>query len=193
MTWTLVEIESTAHNLKFGIEENGSSLTHRRFLELLNESQDFRRFYNRTLAESRFEAFLWENKPLVRKNLDENYECNLVKNTYLAGASPDSHTFSQYFDSQKNVVVFPNLGRDAVLIAPCPRQNKTCYPHIGTFVRRCDEEQIDDFWRITGEQMVTAVGDEPKWLSTSGLGVFWLHVRIDSRPKYYQTPEYKKL
>lgn len=28
------------------------------------------------------------------------------------------------------------------------------------------------------------------WLSTSGLGVYWLHFRIDARPKYYQYSEF---
>ena len=27
--------------------------------------------------------------------------------------------------------------------------------------------------------------DAPAWVSTSGLGVSWLHIRIDTRPKYY--------
>lgn len=33
--------------------------------------------------------------------------------------------------------------------------------------------------------------DVPIWLSTSGLGVYWLHVRLDTRPKYYNHDEYK--
>jgi hypothetical protein len=28
------------------------------------------------------------------------------------------------------------------------------------------------------------------WLSTSGLGVAWLHIRLDSTPKYYQHQPY---
>ena len=27
--------------------------------------------------------------------------------------------------------------------------------------------------------------DQKLWVSTSGLGVFWLHLRLDSYPKYY--------
>ena len=29
-------------------------------------------------------------------------------------------------------------------------------------------------------------GGTPVWMSTSGAGVSWLHIRLDSRPKYYQ-------
>lgn len=32
----------------------------------------------------------------------------------------------------------------------------------------------------------------PLWVSTSGLGVSWLHVRLDSRPKYYTYAPYKQ-
>ena len=29
------------------------------------------------------------------------------------------------------------------------------------------------------------------WLSTSGLGVAWLHLRLDHEPKYYQYAPYR--
>jgi hypothetical protein len=35
------------------------------------------------------------------------------------------------------------------------------------------------------------VSDERRWLSTSGLGVSWLHMRLDSTPKYYNWQPYK--
>ena len=33
--------------------------------------------------------------------------------------------------------------------------------------------------------------DRSVWLSTSGMGVSWLHVRIDQVPKYYTFPAVK--
>ena len=30
-----------------------------------------------------------------------------------------------------------------------------------------------------------AAAAKPVWLSTSGMGVAWLHFRLDQRPKYY--------
>ena len=30
------------------------------------------------------------------------------------------------------------------------------------------------------------------WLSTAGLGVYWLHLRLDTRPKYYSFQPYRK-
>jgi hypothetical protein len=31
------------------------------------------------------------------------------------------------------------------------------------------------------------------WVSTSGLGVYWLYIRLDSFPKYYNFQPYKTL
>ena len=36
-------------------------------------------------------------------------------------------------------------------------------------------------------------GDMPLWVSTAGLGVSWLHVRLDARPKYYRHDAYTDL
>ncbi|MDZ7720971.1 MAG: hypothetical protein U5K72_19280 [Balneolaceae bacterium] len=191
--WNIAVIDSSKQNVKFGIHEDGSPISNRYFLELLRDSQPFREFYNGFLADSDYEAFFWENKPITNNNLGDDYECNILNSDFLAGRSPDAQTFKQYFKRGQLVVTFPNLGNDAELIVPCPQKKNDCYTHIGTFVRNADDDQIDEFWRITGRETLKAIGSKPKWLSTSGLGVFWLHVRIDTIPKYYQTKEYKKI
>jgi hypothetical protein len=191
--WGITEKESTNQSLKFGIDEDGDPISNQNFLGLLSNSQPFRKFYNGFLAASDYDAFFWENRPITDQNLGDDYECNIINSDFLASRTPDSHTFSQYFEKDKKVVTFPNLGNDAQLIVPCPRKKDNCYTHIGSFVRKADEDQIDKFWQITGHETLQEVNSKPKWLSTSGLGVFWLHVRIDTIPKYYQTKEYKKL
>lgn len=191
--WKVSEIESSQQNIKFAIHEDGSPISNRYFLELLQDSQSFREFYNSFLAETDYEAFFWENKPMMGQNLGQDYECTILNSAFLASRSPDSQTFRQYFDKDKMVVTFSNLGNDAELIVPCPQKDDNCYTHIGSFVRKADDEQIDEFWKITGRETLREIGSKPKWLSTSGLGVFWLHVRIDTIPKYYQTKEYKKI
>ncbi len=46
-------------------------------------------------------------------------------------------------------------------------------------------------WRVAKDGAPLAVGAAPRWLNTSGLGVPWLHVRIDSRPKYITYRPYR--
>ena len=168
-------------------------MSHRQFLNSLANNREFVEWYNQYLTESDFEAFFWENKPVTEDNLDDTYECTLVKSSSLARVSPDSQTFQSYFSEMSDVVSFPNLGGDAQLVVPCPITEKSSYTQIGSFVRNAPEHQIINFWERTGSEMLSAITKQPRWLSTSGLGVYWLHVRIDSVPKYYQTDEYKRV
>jgi len=40
-------------------------------------------------------------------------------------------------------------------------------------------------------EALARLSDRPLWISTAGMGVNWLHVRLDSRPKYYRHAPYK--
>ena len=48
-------------------------------------------------------------------------------------------------------------------------------------------------WRAEGEEVSThmLLETSPLWVSTAGLGAPWLHVRLDSRPKYYRFSSYR--
>lgn len=186
-------IEKSENSIRFFVEENGDRISYHRYLEILKQDTDFREQYNNYLADCVFEAFFWENKPVMQQNLEEAYECTLVKSDFLASVKPDANTFNSYFTSKEDVVTFPNLGGDAELIVPCPISDHAIYTQIGSFVRNAPDSQIQEFWKVVATEMLKQVGTEPRWLSTSGLGVFWLHARIDSIPKYYQTNEYKTL
>ena len=52
-------------------------------------------------------------------------------------------------------------------------------------------QQICRLWHSVGQAVCGALSDQPIWISTSGLGVAWLHIRLDSSPKYYQHQPYK--
>lgn len=189
--WKTAEIDSSDQHFKFGIREDNSPVSNSTFLKRLGNSEPFRKFYNGILVDSGFEAFFWENKPITNDLLVEEYECNLIDSGYLAGKYPDIETFQDHFDRSKEVVCFSNLGKDAQLIAPVPKGEVDCYTHIGVFVRKADKHQADVFWKRVAKETMQGINEEPVWLSTSGLGVLWLHARIDSYPKYYQTAEYK--
>lgn len=126
------------------------------------------------------------------------FEFVLLDAQSLASRAPDAVTYSDYFtddDNYKNndegIVVFDNLGGDATLVAPSPRAGHEAYGHLATFVRNAPVKQIDSFWRVTGKTVESCVSDVPIWLSTAGGGVAWLHIRIDSYPKYYGHSEYR--
>ena len=176
--------------IQYRITDQHGEMSIRRVIDLLVSDNAFRLFYNRLLAECSFEAFYWEHPPVTVDRLDDSYTFVLVNSKALLRVTPEPDTFKSHF-SGEGVVVFPNLGGDALLIVPTPIAEHVQYAHLGDFVRHAPPEQIDQFWKKAGETWQGAIGADKKWLSTAGLGVYWLHLRIDSRPKYYKFQPYK--
>jgi len=85
------------------------------------------------------------------------------------------------------------------------------YSDLANFVRRADVRQVMETWRLAVRHYLDrledprgasakkagepaprdGVDDAPVWLSTSGMGIAWLHLRLDSRPKYYTYRPYR--
>jgi hypothetical protein len=69
------------------------------------------------------------------------------------------------------------------------------YKNLREFSNNASIEQKERFWQKVGEKMEESLlnaNGAPRWLSTNGLGVSYLHAtRIDSRPKYYSFEEYR--
>lgn len=154
----------------------------------------FRDFFIRLLADSPCEAFFWETPPLTRSSLNDEFEFVLVNSPQLAGVRPDQNSFTNRFrsaDPDQSVIEFSNLGGDAALVVPCPMEAATAYTHLATFSRGAPEQQQHNLWATVGTALERRISDKPIWLSTSGLGVFWLHIRLDSYPKYYTHPPYR--
>ena len=154
-------------------------------LECLARQADFRTFFSRLLAAAPYAAYFWETPPVTLQTAGQTFECVLVDAPALAGVTADAGAFSCYFSESTGVVDFPNLGRDAWLVAPCPRGPRHVYVHLAAFVRGAPAALQQAFWQRLGEVTRERLSPEPLWLSTSGLGVYWLHARLDSTPKYY--------
>lgn len=113
------------------------------------------------------------------------------------------HSASAHSASGRNrfAAAFPNLSGDAVLIVPTgattllPQTiNLDAYAHLVAFVRRGGAAEVDAFWKAVFQQMTQRLRQNPQtwiWLSTSGDGVSWLHMRCDTTPKYYRFKPFK--
>lgn len=143
------------------------------------------------LASAPFEAFFWEVAPMSTHTWQLPFECVVLPAPELARSGPDAHAFAEHFSPTESVVEFANLGGDASLIVPCPRAPASVYPHLAAFLRQAPPDQLDELFRSIGRATSECLTDTPFWLSTSGSGVAWLHVRIDKRPKYYQYKPYR--
>ncbi len=173
--------------------EDGAVLSYAQVIEHWGNDTGFAMFFSKQLAASAFEAFLWETPPITRDSLQRPFECVLVDSPQLAQASPDSIAFAEHFetDSGQMIVSFDNLGGDARLIAPCPLEPISACTHLAAFLRQAPADAVVELWRSVSEAVSSALSDQPLWVSTCGLGVYWLHVRLDSFPKYYRYAPYQ--
>ena len=71
--------------------------------------------------------------------------------------------------------------------------DRQIYAHLGAFARGAPSQQQHGFWRMVGAETAARLSDRPLWLSTNGLGVAWLHARLDSWPKYYSYRPYRAM
>lgn len=182
---------SSNYTLHFQITANEALLSYSQVIELWQHSTPFRHFFNGILVNAPFPAFFWEVAPINKQELEKPFEFVLVNSSILPQVVADPQAFQEYFHSDQLVVDFWNLGKDARLIVPTPRAETSCYPHLAQFVRNAPAEQIDAFWQRVGEVYAASLHEQPLWLSTAGLGVSWLHLRLDIRPKYYRYEGYK--
>lgn len=193
MWQTNTESESNGRIIKIAIDESGSRLRFSDVLTLLCDSADFRHYFTEQLSSVPFNAFRWETPPVTTTSIDRKFECVLIDSPGLL-KMPDVAAFSNYFKSHTvddGVAVFPNLGNDAIMVVPCPVATDSAYGHIGAFLRNAPEHQRHSLWQTVGKVMASCLSAKPVWLNTAGAGVAWLHIRLDSRPKYYNYLPYK--
>ncbi len=183
-------IDGQSH--KFILYRQDEQLRYRDFIILLQDDDEFRLFFINLLSDIPFHAYQWETPPVTSDSTDQPFEF-VVHNSPGIDLPPEPGPFQQYFDDTNEgheIVVFNNLGNDARLIAPTPKGEGLNYSHIGVFTESAPMEQQQVLWQTVGQATEELISDQPLWLNTAGGGVAWLHVRLDSRPKYYRHRPY---
>jgi hypothetical protein len=167
-------------------------LTFRRMFELFEREPAFADWYAAWLADRRVAGVFWEHPPLTTSLLERAAEVVLIDGPALDRIEPDRAPFAGHFADAvgERVVSFENLGRDALLVVPCPVGPTEAYGHLASFVRSAPPEQVRALFRRVASAMLERASATPIWLSTAGMGVAWLHVRLDARPKYYRHRAY---
>lgn len=189
------ESESTS------VEKYKTSYSYGHFLEKIESDQNLLKSFLEILRGTKFKAYYFETPKIEKKSLySKKFEFVLVDAAkQLENVNPDEHAFQEYFhecaSERKSVTSFLNLGGDALLVAPCPNTDvdTKSYSHLAPFVRNAPKNQILEFWSESAKQALKHIkrkGSHPTWMSTCGTGVYWLHLRLDSRPKYYSYDPY---
>lgn len=178
------------YTVQFCIQKDSSPVSYADVIHAWQQDVTFRNFFIDLLLASPYPAFRWETPPITAATASRPFEFVLINSPGLA-RSPDRQTFAQHFQSKQGIVTFPNLGKDAVLVVPCPSNPLVDYGHLGAFIRQASKTQQQELWTAVGDAMANRLDDQPVWLSTAGGGVAWLHVRLDDYPKYYHYQPYR--
>jgi hypothetical protein len=174
------------------LDDAGGGLTFEQVIRGWSADELFRAFWLSNLRAVEMAAYCWECPPVTAASWSQPFECAFVASPGLAQAPADPEAFAAHFRRDREAVTFDNLGRDAVLVAPCPGPAGADYSHLASFTATAPQAQQDALWQAVGQAMEARVGARPAWLSTAGHGVAWLHVRLDDRPKYYQFAPYRR-
>lgn len=137
--------------------------------------------------------FFYETK-VCTKDLDTPYESKYIPDSRLEYLENYHSSFNTHLKSStsKYVTKFPNLAGDSILIIPIPKKGKN-FTTIKDFIDNASTTQQIEFWRYVSKSIKDVLEKNDKiYVSTHGLGVPYFHLRLDTRPKYYQTQEYKK-
>lgn len=178
---------------------DGAPLTYQEVLDLWASDDEFTESYIGGLCSSEFTAFRWETPALTEVSLQQPFEHVLLNAPAFARRATDSRTFApQLAKHGADVAAFNNLSGDAVLVVPAALSADDNYGHLAAFLRNAPAGQVRLLWKVVADTMRNLLETPPQgttrqpiWLSTAGGGVAWLHVRFDSRPKYYGHQPYR--
>lgn len=181
---------TTSHEVRHA---TGTPLTRAEATRLLASDAAFRTLLVRALADAPQQAFFWECPPTSRTHQDRPFSFVLVDAPSLARTVASPEDFEPRFEARPSddVLTFPNLGGDATLVVPAPRAEHAHYAHLAAFVRGAPAAQVNALLRALGVAIEKQLSLAPLWVSTAGLGVPWLHLRLDARPKYYRHAPFK--
>jgi hypothetical protein len=192
MDWD-AEIESLERGRirRIRVRRDGTPVAHGDAVAAWRDDAGFRGRFIGWLAEAPFEAYFWETPAVTEDTISRAFEFVFVDAPSLAAMPPDVAAFREHFRDTVAVSAFHNLGGDALMVAPNLGAAGHAYPHLAAFARAARVDVQHELWRTVGSYASARIGARPLWVSTSGLGVAWLHVRLDSDPKYYTFEPYR--
>lgn len=175
---------------------DGAPLSWGEAIELLrDEAPDLRQAIAEQIRAAPWPALYWEAAPVAAGRTDARFRWVLLDAPALAGKALDRRAFAAHLadgEGRPEVRGFANLGGDAWLLAPTQAcQPAETYLHLAAFCRGAPAAQVDALWRAAGQAIADRLEPAPRWLSTAGLGVGWLHLRLDTRPKYIRHQPFK--
>lgn len=195
MTRWCLESVSDGSTTGVPVDSSGCVLEFSTVVERWRSDDGFVDDFVALLASLDYRAFLWETPPVTRGTMARCFEFTAIDCPAL-DRHPDPSPFRDQLETaaSESVTSFANLGGDARLVVPVPTRGDVSpdCSHLAAFTRTAPIELQRRFWAAVAMAMEQRVSDQPVWLSTSGLGVAWLHARLDDQPKYFEHKPYRK-
>lgn len=189
---TTAQSDNAGRLVKYRVHEGGKSLRFEDVLRLWESDAAFVDFYLSLFPQCGYKGYVWETPAICSGTLQRQFEF-VVHSAPKAFSRPDRETFQSYFNTEEapdGIVAFENLGRDALLIVPSPYRKDADYTGLCEFLREAPLSQQRALWQELSRHARSRVSDRPMWMSVAGGGVAWLHLRLDSIPKYYRYEPY---
>jgi hypothetical protein len=191
--WTQKILGKQDQGLRLGILEGEKRLSYQEVFQGWASDEAFALFYASILKQSGFSGFFWEHPALISEYLDQPYEFILLETDGFQDRKLNQQAFAEHLHPDTPVASFFNLGKNAQLVAPSLQATPDTYKHFGNFIRHAPSDQIVALFQQVEKLMLEEVRLGKRiWLNTEGMGVIWLHIRLDTRPKYYKSQRYKQ-
>ena len=166
-------------------------------------NRNFQHFFKILAQEDPdFRHVFFELPPLNKKTLKKPAEFILIEapifKTRVKDVRYDIFASKHHLPQCKRSTAcnFPNRSGNAVMIVPKGdnNMNNDRYTDLMSFAIKASEKEFYDLFKKVGQLSLKEIKKNPQrptWISTHGLGVIWLHVRLDTIPKYYDWLPYK--
>ncbi len=175
------------------IYSNGNPLSFKDVIARWKKDEEFHDFYRDLLIEFGGTGCFWEHPPISKFNENDTYEVTIIKTSSFEGRLADCTPFLSQVTNNEKFISFENLSKSAKLLIPNPNVFDNNCRDLIEFLTNAERRDISVFFVRIGSLIdeEISVDSSYRYLSTHGLGVIWLHVRLDLRPKYYHHRPYK--
>lgn len=183
---------STQRGIRYQFHTRKQLLSRADVVERWQNEPTFNQQFSQLLRDAPWDACRWETPPLSTHNSHLPFECVLLDAPELLHRPVDTHAFAEHLNQSETTAAFRNLGNDAMLIVPAPVDGPDDhYTHLAKFIRNAPDWHATALWQHLGQTISDTLSTQPVWVSTAGDGVAWLHIRLDSYPKYYHYRPYR--
>jgi len=190
------------HKAQKVYKHNGEELSWSEVLYLWQHDDEFCDLFTDTLCESEYDDFFWETLPVSAHTAAEHsFQFIVIDAKGVLASHPGNprlfHQHTMHIQGSDQVVTFHNQSQRADMVAPCQSGPESHYGHLAAFLRSAPIAQIREFWRVLGQRVENLLGEggrspkSPVWVSSHGIGVPWVHIRLDSSPRFYHYTPWK--